>query len=101
MEERLIALEKDFNEMQKTLYKMSASLENISKQISTAVSTKEAVIVLEQQYKSADKRVTACESRREKIEYKINKIENKLSTYAGAILIISLLVPYIIKLIIK
>ena len=101
MEERLIALEKDFNEMQKTLYKMSASLENISKQISTAVSTKENVIVLWEKYKSIDKRVIICEAKREKIEARQNTTENKLSTYAWAILIISLLVPYIIKLIIK
>jgi len=101
MEERLKALESDFNEMQKTLYKMAASLDSISKQISSAVNTKETVIILSEKYKSIDKRITKCEWKREELEKKNNAIENKLSLYAWWITIIALAVPYIIKLILK
>ena len=100
MEERLNKLEKEILLLQKTLYKMEVSLDAIAEKISSAVAVKEEVIILEQQYKSIDKRVIKCEWKREEMEKKVNAIENKLSLYAGAITIIAIVVPYIIKIII-
>ena len=99
MEERVNALEKEISELQKLLYKMSANLDSISKQISMAVSTKEEVIVLKEQQKSTVIKLEKCEEKRTIIENKVSSIENKLAGYWVWITLLAIIIPYIVKII--
>jgi len=99
MENRVSKLEEEFANLQKILYKMEASLETIALQISSAVNMKENVTRLDERQKGWFKRLANCETRREWLEWRINKIDNKLAWYSVGITIIAIVVPYIVKLV--
>lgn len=97
MEKRIEKLESNFSEMQKLLYEVLASVKSISNSIDRAINIEEKVIVLDERQKVVQEKISKCERKREIMEKEIATVKNKLAYYSGAILIISILVPYILN----
>lgn len=97
IDKRVEKLENNFSDMQKLLYEVLANVKSINNNIEKAINLEEKVIVFWERQKVIKVRLDKCEIQREGIQKDISILKNKLAYYSGAILVISLLVPYILN----
>lgn len=81
---RIDTLEKQLSELHKLFYKVEASLENIEKNISNAISIRDTVTTHTEKHKVTENRLVALEWEQKKIDEKISSINLKIAMVSGA-----------------
>lgn len=94
-------IEDKVDDLQKSIFKMIWFMESIDRNLSKAVNLEENVIRLQESVKTNNNRLNNIDSRLKEAEGAISSLTTKQAMYAWAITIISLIVPYIIKTLLK
>jgi predicted RNase H-like nuclease (RuvC/YqgF family) len=82
--EKIDNLEKQFSELQKIVYKIEASLGNIEKHISSAISLRDTVTTHTEKHKVSENRVSQLEESQKKQSEAISSINLKIALVTGA-----------------
>jgi predicted RNase H-like nuclease (RuvC/YqgF family) len=81
--DKLESLEKQFAEMQKLFFRLEATLENIEKNISQAITIKDTVTTHIEKFRITEKRLYELEKNIKSSDEKINNINLKIALVAG------------------
>lgn len=96
-EQRINKLEDQMQELQKIFYRVEASLENIEKNISQAMSVKESVITHTEKFKVTENRLKDLETENDKLKEKLVATNLKIAIATGGWAVVVFVIQFIIS----
>lgn len=96
-EQRLQKLESQMDSMQKIFYRLEASLENIEKNISQAMSVKDSVITHTEKFKVTENRLKDLETENDRLREKLVATNLKIAVATGGWAVVVFVIQFIIS----